>query len=65
MTLQANTEALRLPADDTKARLDELTQENRHLRSALTDAQTNLALLRSEIATVRQQFDEKKDELEW
>lgn len=45
--------------------MDELNHENRQLKSALTDAQTNLAILRSEIASLRQQYEEKRDELEW
>ncbi|KAK6184047.1 hypothetical protein SNE40_002224 [Patella caerulea] len=42
-----------------KAKLDELNYENRNYKSDLTDAQTNLALVRSELASIRQQFKEK------
>ncbi|XP_050411292.1 ras and EF-hand domain-containing protein homolog isoform X5 [Patella vulgata] len=42
-----------------KAKLDELNYENRNYKSELTDAQTNLALVRSELASIRQQFKEK------
>uniref|UniRef100_A0A8W8NPJ8 EF-hand domain-containing protein n=1 Tax=Magallana gigas TaxID=29159 RepID=A0A8W8NPJ8_MAGGI len=49
--------------NNVKLKLDELTVENRRLRSELTDAQTNLALVRSELATVRQQHKDKCQEL--
>ncbi|XP_078331588.1 ras and EF-hand domain-containing protein homolog isoform X1 [Crassostrea virginica] len=49
--------------NNVKLKLDELTIENRRLRSELTDAQTNLALVRSEMATVRQQHKDKCQEL--
>ncbi len=62
---QLDYEVTRSPSEETKAKLEELTVENRQLRSSFTDAQTNLAIVRSELATLRQQFDEKCDELEW
>ncbi|XP_048730125.1 ras and EF-hand domain-containing protein homolog isoform X3 [Ostrea edulis] len=49
--------------NSVKIKLDELTGENRRLRSELTDAHTNLALVRSELATVRQQHKEKCQEV--
>lgn len=49
--------------NNVKIKLDELTGENRRLRSELTDAHTNLALVRSELATVRQQHKEKCQEV--
>ncbi|XP_062573203.1 ras and EF-hand domain-containing protein homolog isoform X2 [Saccostrea cucullata] len=49
--------------NNVKIKLDELTSENRRLRSELTDAHTNLALVRSELATVRQQHKDKCQEL--
>ena len=62
---QLDAEVTKAPSDEHKARMDELNAENRQLKSAFTDAQTNLAILRSEIATLRQQYEEKRDELEW
>jgi len=53
----------KLPSDDVRARLDELTEENRSLKRCLTDAQTTLALQRSEVATVKAQWEEKCYEL--
>ncbi|XP_055899960.1 ras and EF-hand domain-containing protein homolog isoform X1 [Biomphalaria glabrata] len=47
-----------------KKRLEEIGSENRMLKSELTDAQTNLALIRSQMTTVKQQLDEKNYELE-
>jgi len=51
------------PDDGVRERLDELTEENRSLRRSLTDAQTSLALQRSEVATMKAQCDEKGYEL--
>jgi len=45
-------------------KLDELTEENRSLKRSLTDAQTSLALQRSEVTTVKAQWEEKCYELE-
>ncbi|CAL1534753.1 unnamed protein product [Lymnaea stagnalis] len=47
-----------------KKRLEEIASENRMLKSELTDAQTNLALIRSQMTAVKQQLDEKNYELE-
>lgn len=47
-----------------KSRVDELSQENRQLRSQLTDAQTNLTLTRSELTTLKQHYEEKSHDLE-
>ncbi|KAH9518740.1 hypothetical protein Btru_006126, partial [Bulinus truncatus] len=47
-----------------KKRLEEIGGENRMLKSELTDAQTNLALIKSQMTTVKQQLDEKNYELE-
>ncbi len=52
------------PTEDTKGRLDEILHENRSLKSSLTDAQTSFALLRAEMATMKQQVEEKSYELE-
>ncbi len=52
------------PSEALKTKVDELTSENRHMRSSMTDGQTNLAILRSEIATLRQQYEEKSEEVE-
>lgn len=46
-----------------RLRVDELLQENRQLKSDVTDSQTNLALLRSELATLRQEYEDKCHEL--
>ncbi|XP_067655761.1 ras and EF-hand domain-containing protein homolog isoform X4 [Haliotis asinina] len=47
-----------------KARLEEYQHENRQLRSELTDTQTNLALVKGELVSTKQQFQEKSRELE-
>ncbi|GFO19087.1 ras and EF-hand domain-containing protein [Plakobranchus ocellatus] len=47
-----------------KKRLEEIQQENRVLKSELTDAQTNLALIRSQMTSVKQKLEEKNHELE-
>ena len=52
------------PTDEIKARLDEISEENRFLQSKLTDAQTKLALLRCELATTKQTMEEKCYELQ-
>jgi len=57
-------ESLREPSSDLKSRVDELTHENRQLRSQLTDAQTNLALTKSELISLKQNYDEKSHELD-
>ena len=59
----ATSQQDRTTSDDVKARLDELTEENRSLKRCLTDAQTTLALQRSEVATVKSQWEEKCYEL--
>ena len=50
-------------SDDVRARLDELAEENRSLKRSLTDAQTTLALQRSEVASVKAQWEEQCYEL--
>jgi Ras and EF-hand domain-containing protein len=52
------------PNDDLKERLNEVYFENRALKSNLTEAQTNLSLLRSEMASIKQNYEEKCYELE-
>lgn len=47
-----------------KKRLEEMLVENRMLKSELTDAQTNLALMKSQMSTVKHQLEEKNYELE-
>ncbi|XP_064599676.1 ras and EF-hand domain-containing protein homolog [Liolophura sinensis] len=49
---------------ELKSRLEELYHENRHMKSSLTDAQTSLALARSELATMRQEYKDKCHELQ-
>ncbi|ESO91691.1 hypothetical protein LOTGIDRAFT_163420 [Lottia gigantea] len=44
---------------ELRAKLNDLDYEKRAYKSELTDAQTNLALVRSELASIRQQFKEK------
>ncbi|XP_078366530.1 uncharacterized protein LOC144650680 isoform X3 [Oculina patagonica] len=46
-----------------KEEVDEKVQEIRFLRSQLTDAQTNLAVLRSELAQVRNDYEEQEAQL--
>ncbi|KAL8619011.1 hypothetical protein ACOMHN_018393 [Nucella lapillus] len=45
-------------------RLEEIQSENRSLKSELTDSQTSLALVRSELTGFRQQLNEKSHELD-
>ncbi|XP_012934807.2 ras and EF-hand domain-containing protein [Aplysia californica] len=47
-----------------KKRLEEIHTENRMLKSELTDAQTSLALVKSQMTSVKQQLDEKTYEME-
>ena len=62
--VQLDAGASQQPAsDDMRTRIDELTEENRSLKRSLTDAQTSLALQRSEVATVKAQCEEKCYEL--
>ncbi|XP_064635542.1 ras and EF-hand domain-containing protein homolog isoform X2 [Lineus longissimus] len=44
---------------DMRRRLEDTSTENRVLKSDITDAQTNQAILRSELATLRQQYEDK------
>ncbi|XP_071956589.1 ras and EF-hand domain-containing protein-like isoform X3 [Antedon mediterranea] len=46
---------------ELKRQVEELMVENRTLRSNLTEAQTNLALTRSDLATVHSEYDEQMD----
>ncbi|XP_033107972.1 ras and EF-hand domain-containing protein-like [Anneissia japonica] len=46
---------------ELKRQSEELMVENRTLRSNLTEAQTNLALTRSDLATVHSEYDEQMD----
>ncbi|GFS09767.1 Ras and EF-hand domain-containing protein homolog [Elysia marginata] len=50
--------------NNLKKRLEEIQHENRMLKSELTDAQTNLALTRSQMTSVKQKLEEKNHELE-
>jgi len=59
----ATSQQDRMTSGDVRARLDELTEENRSLKRSLTDAQTTLALQRSEVATIKAQWEEKCYEL--
>ena len=47
-----------------KAKVEEMTFANRQLKSELTDAQTNLVLLKGDFATLKQHCNEKSHELE-
>ena len=51
-------------AEAFKKRIEELTGDNRGLKNNLTEAQTNLAIIRSELATLRQEYEEKCREIE-
>ena len=48
---------------DFKTRLEDVQQENRFLKTNLTDSQTNLALLKSELTTLKHEYEEKCYEL--
>ena len=50
--------------EEIKVQFDEICHSNRTLQSHLTDAQTNLALMRSELAQLRQSYVEKCRDLE-
>ena len=50
--------------EEMKVQFDELCHSNRTLQSHLTDAQTNLAVMRSELAQLRQSYAEKCRDLE-
>ncbi|XP_052802874.1 ras and EF-hand domain-containing protein homolog isoform X2 [Mya arenaria] len=47
-----------------KGQVEEMTFANRQLRSDLTDAQTNLALVKGELANTKQQISDKAHEVE-
>ncbi|KAH3882276.1 hypothetical protein DPMN_006210 [Dreissena polymorpha] len=47
-----------------KGTVEEMTFANRQLKSDLTDAQTNLALLKSDLAAAKQQLNDKLHELD-
>jgi len=47
-----------------KAQTEEMTFANRQLRSDLTDAQTNLALVKGELANAKQQLNDKAHEID-
>lgn len=47
-----------------KMKLAEANEENRKLKYSLMDAQTNLAIITSDLAQLKLQYDEKQDELE-
>ena len=42
-----------------RKQIDELTVENRSLKSQLTEAQTNLTLARTELMSVKAEYDEQ------
>jgi predicted RNase H-like nuclease (RuvC/YqgF family) len=44
---------------DMRRRLEDQLTENRVLKSDITDAQTNQAILRSELASLRQLYEDK------
>ncbi|XP_033751553.1 ras and EF-hand domain-containing protein homolog isoform X2 [Pecten maximus] len=48
---------------DMKKRLEEITVANRQLKSELTDTRTNMALVRSELVSVRNNYTDKCREL--
>ncbi|CAD5124998.1 DgyrCDS13238 [Dimorphilus gyrociliatus] len=49
---------------DFKSQMEDLKSENRFLKNNLTDCQTKLALLRSEMTQIKQKYEEKCYELE-
>ncbi|XP_021342600.1 ras and EF-hand domain-containing protein homolog isoform X2 [Mizuhopecten yessoensis] len=48
---------------DMKKRLEDMVIANRHLKSELTDSRTNMALVRSELVSVRNNYTDKCREL--
>ena len=51
-------------SDELKRKLDEIEHENRHLKSQLTDVETNLAVTKSEVVNLKHDLDEKTEELD-
>ena len=50
--------------DELKRRLDEMQHANRQLKSQLTDVETTLAVTKSEVVNLKQDLDEKTEELD-
>lgn len=49
---------------EMKTKLNEMSLENRHLKSNLTDQQTNMALIKAELARLQQEYNERCVDLE-
>ncbi|CAG2182818.1 unnamed protein product, partial [Oppiella nova] len=49
--------------NEIRTKLDESMQESRQLKMSLMDTQTNVALMRTELAQLRNQYDQKCREL--
>ena len=58
------TDVEKSATEEMKTQFDEICHSNRSLQSHLTDAQTNLALMRTELAQLRQSYAEKCRDLE-
>ncbi len=49
---------------EMKQKLSEMNLENRHLKSNLTDQQTNMALIKAELARLQQEYNERCVDME-
>jgi Ras and EF-hand domain-containing protein len=63
-TLQSRLDKETNKPNFRREELENAAQENRYLRSQVTDSQTAVALLRSELAELKSQFVEQADQLD-
>ena len=63
-TLQSRLDKETNKPNFRREELENVAQENRYLKSQVTDSQTAVALLRSELAELKSQFVEQSDRLE-
>ena len=63
-TLQTRLDKEAKKPNFRREEMENTTQENRYLKSQVTDSQTTLALLRSELAELKSQFVEQSDQLQ-
>ncbi|CAB4002654.1 ras and EF-hand domain-containing -like isoform X1, partial [Paramuricea clavata] len=63
-TLQTRLDKEAKKPNFRREEMENTAQENRYLKSQVTDSQTTLALLRSELAELKSQFVEQSDQLQ-
>ncbi|XP_028414654.1 uncharacterized protein LOC114537759 isoform X2 [Dendronephthya gigantea] len=63
-TLQTRLDKETSKPNTRREEFENVAQENRYLKSQVTDSQTTLALLRSELAELKSQFVEQSDQLQ-